>query len=188
MNTAASIVAFVAALWVFFGYVNPEYQGIKTLKQERAEYQAALASATEAEQVKIVLVSKYNGMDPAALERLSILLPDSVDPVKFIIELNNISTRAGMPIKDIAVLNGDSTNSTQPQMQGEAVPQFTGRANTYESISFQFSVTGTYENLLVFLTELEQNLRVVDISNLSIKYVKDKEYQYTFKVTTHWLK
>ncbi len=183
MSAIISILGLIVSVWMFFGYIDPAYQTNKELNAQKASYASALESANQFEQEKIALVSKYNSMDPVELDRLNTLLPDSVDAVRLIIEVNSIANRYGMSIKDTKVEG--SENSTGGSVAAVAPDP---NAQKFETLSFNFSVNGPYTNFISFLGDLEKNLRVVDISGLSVKPLKGNFYQYDFKVKTYWLK
>jgi Tfp pilus assembly protein PilO len=68
-------------------------------------------------------------------------------------------------------------------------------ANNYGTWNLEFSTTGTYNNFLNFMKDLENNLRIVDISSISfssnassgVGSVASNIYTYDFKIKTYWL-
>lgn len=186
MSAIITILSLVASVWIFFGYIDPAFQMTKDLKSQKASYERALESANLFEQEKIALVSKYNSMDPGELDRLNTLLPDSVDAVRLIIEVQSIANRFGMSIKDTKI---DGGQSVEAKNQTTALPSPLGpNAPKFETLTFNFSMNGPYSNFISFLGDLEKNLRVVDIYGLSLKPLKGNFYQYDFKIKTYWLK
>ncbi len=187
MPTLISIVALIASIWLFFGYVDNEYQTINTLKAERGEYLGALARAQEIDQVKASLVSKYNNMSPADLDKLEKLLPDSVDNVRLIIDINAIAARYGMSLANIKVEGGNERQVNQKQVAGASAVG-SPDDKPYSSVNMNFSLSGPYQNFVSFLTDMEQSLRVADVIGIGVKPLKGNFFTYDMKIKTYWLK
>lgn len=184
MNIIIPIVSLVATIWIFFQYIDPNYAAMKAKNEEKATYEQVLASANEAIRAKEDRVSKFNNLDQNDLEKLHVLLPDSVDPVRLIIEIDNLAKAEGMVVKDIhaeavspkeTVKNDNNLNNLKPE-------------DALGSLKLNFSVQGTYAHFQSFLVSLEKNLRLIDVSSASIKPVKENVYQFDFGVKTYWLK
>ena len=75
----------------------------------------------------------------------------------------------------------------------------------YGSWDLEFSTTGTYNNFLSFIRDIEQNLRIVDIASINFSSstlalggktgaggasdpALPETYKYDFKIKTYWLK
>ena len=137
------------------------------------------------------------------------LLPDHIDSVRLIIDVNNIAARYGMSISNITLsasesVSGASKNSqaTAPSGPGSAPLGPSGQVQTgisgigpdsslYDSVKLGFSVSGSYENFLQFAKELEESLRVVEITALSFGGSSSESsagYTYKFTIRTYYLK
>ncbi|HZS42635.1 MAG TPA: type 4a pilus biogenesis protein PilO [Candidatus Paceibacterota bacterium] len=178
MRGFISIILILAAGAVFYFGVDPLYQSAKLLKAESTQYSEALNNSSALRQVRNNLVAKYNAFDKASIDRLQKLLPDSVDNIRLILDMNGIAAKYGMSLKNIKISQLQTINSTPG----------TG-ANPVGSIQLSFSVISPYENLQPFLKDLESSLRLVDVTNLSFT-PNDQTGTYAYNVTlqTYWLK
>jgi len=163
-------------------FARPTWEEIKVLKLEVEKYDNALSrvsalSATLENQRALVA-----GIPADDLARLEKLLPDNVDNVKLIIDINNIASSQGVFIRDIGIADPSDDSSSRT-----TAPQSTSRAG-YDSIDLSFSVSTSYTNFLGFITALEQSLRLVDI--IAVSFVPGAADSYNFSVTvrTYWLK
>jgi len=82
------IIFVIVAIGLFFGYVDPVYDDVKVLRAEEARFIDALDRSKELQQIKDQLLAKYNTFSSADLERLQKLLPDNVDNVRLVLDLD----------------------------------------------------------------------------------------------------
>ena len=163
--------------------------GIKALNAEKTELNSALVKAGELRQRVEDLERNYNSFSDDQLSRLAKLLPDNVDNVQLIIDTNNIASLHGMRIKGVKVKTeeeknakngGDTAVRTKAITRGD-VPQ-------QGNISLVFSVSGSYREFINFLSDLQNSLRVVDMSSLSFSADDKDFYTYNVELKTYWLK
>ena len=58
----------------------------------------------------------------------------------------------------------------------------------YNSFGLNFTITGTFDNLQKLLSDIEQNLRIIDISRISFDAGDKDIYKYDIKAKIYWLK
>jgi len=180
-----SIVAFV------FG-VNPLYKDVKDLKSEIVVYNTALDNSTNLQKTEDSLIAAYNNIKQVDKDRLGNLLPSSVNNIQFILELERIANLHSMPIKDIKF-----EASKRVAQDPNTVSSASTDSRLYGVFPLEFSTEGTYDSFVVFLKDLESNLRLVDIKSISFVVpdallkntdVNPNIYKYSLKVETYWLK
>jgi len=190
MSNILGIILMAASIWTFFGFVDNHYQTVKSLKAEEAEYSAALLKANEIDVVRRQLVSKYATFSQSELSQLEKMLPDSVDNVRLIIDINNIASRYGMFIRDIQIEHQSDSSAgsgSQNFSPNSGVSSPTG-APKYDSILFNFSIAGSYENFKNFMNDIERSLRIVDVVSVDFKATKENFNTYQVSTRTYWLK
>jgi Tfp pilus assembly protein PilO len=182
-----------ASVGVFITVILPRYQEIKTDRADIVTYNANLATAQKLQQSRNVLVAQYNNIPKADVDNIKTLLPDSVDNIRLIIQLDSLATKNGL-----SSLRNVEYNPTQ----GTAVTGDTPRTTDakvaqrpYGEFIVTFETSGQYSNFLTFLSDLEQNLRLVDVTNIQFTPSSTDGTQtaasgMTYKVTlkTYWLK
>lgn len=202
-----SIIFILAALGLTFGYTNPKYsaahiagdlnrKSVKELQAEKLKYEAALVKTAEIEEARQGLLTKYNTVTKEDRERLLKIVPDTIDSVRLIIDVNNIAAGYGMSLSDIS-LTEQQTVSTRKDgaAAGSNLTTLPSRSSSY--VVFSFSVQGSYGNLISFLSSMEKSLRILDITDVSIDSVEKTgtegnvklkvskgEPTYSMKVTT----
>lgn len=86
-----AIIMFVIAGGIVFAYVSPTYTAAMKVKEDAATYQQALEKATEVQNLKRGLLAKLNDFSGANIERLQKLLPEHVDNVRLVLDLDGMA-------------------------------------------------------------------------------------------------
>lgn len=180
---------------IFFLLTKPQYEQVQQLSAQIAQYNAALDKATELQTLKQSLLSKYNAFDPNALDRLQKMLPDHVDNIALILELDSLAERYGLALQNVDVSSSGGGGATGTQTAIDAVG---GSTQLYDSLTLHFTTQGTYATFMQFMSDLESSLRVVDLQSLTIAAAPQNnnttpatgsgQYTYTIVLKTYWLK
>lgn len=118
------------------------------------------------------------------------MLPDHVDNVRLILDIDSIAARHGMPIQNVVVTSSQSANASQT-----AIGSVGSSRQKYDSLSVKFTSQGTYENFRGFVEDIQKSLRIADLVGLSITRVAEGSissatpvYNYEIQMRTYWLK
>lgn len=184
-RTIISLVCVVAAGAIFFVYTQPTYDSVRAVNEKNASYDAALSKATELQQRKQQLLSRYNTFDPSDIDRLQKLLPDHVDNIRLILDLDSLAGKHGMAIQNVAVSSAASADSRTSTLGSVSASK-----QRYDSLTIKFSTQAPYDVFQQFLTDLEESLRIVDLISLNITRVSADANVYSYDITlrTYWLK
>jgi hypothetical protein len=85
----------------FLVFVSPLYKEISLLKEQVSSYNQALDNSKALENERDKLTQKYSTIDPVNLDKLTKLLPDNVDNIRLILEIEKIASPYGMILKDV---------------------------------------------------------------------------------------
>lgn len=171
----------IISIAAFFMWINPHYGNIKTLNVELADSTAALAQANLLNTKRSALVEQENSFNPSDVTKLQKLLPDTIDSIRFVIDMQGIAARHNLVIQDISI--GDNARTSS------AVASVGPAGKQYGETQLGFSVTTTYDNLQAFLGDLEKSLRVMEVKSLSFA-VDSKNptiYKINMSVGAFWL-
>jgi Tfp pilus assembly protein PilO len=155
--------------------------GIRALLVREKELNEAISTAKAVGARVNELSGIYNSFAAADLARLDELLPDHVDNIQLIIDVNGVAKKNGMAIKNVKVTTGDSGDSVDRQ----AVIAPDSRLG---AMILSFSVTGTYSAYKKFIADLATSLRLIDISSVSFSTDEKGIYTYNVSLKTYWLK
>lgn len=219
MNYIMPIILILASGGMFFGYINPTYtavtgssnieeKSITELQSEEKDYTDALVKTAGIERIRTGLAAKFDKIDPEDQKKIEKMLPDHIDSVRLIIDINNIGAKYGMSLNNILLTaSGVVPAATSKPVTSSAAPapdetlSVGPDGSVYNSIKLGFTITGSYGNFIQFLKELEESLRVVDVTSLSFGVNKNVTvtsgqsgsgasdmYTYNMTIRTYYLK
>ena len=179
MRLFMPLVLVAAAIGLFIWYTNPTYQAIKALSIQNASYDDALTKAKELRSLRESLLSKRNGFAPNDLDKLLQILPDNVDNIRLIIDINSIATRHNLTLTNVDLGSVGGQRSAAADA---------GNTTAVGSVNVGFSVTtANYADFLAFVQDVEHSLRLVDITKMSFTAANTGAITYLMTVRTYWL-
>ena len=193
-----AIILIGISLVGFFSFSSPLYKDISDLKMQIASYNEALDNSKALENERDKLTAKYNAINPENLVRIQKLLPDNIDNIRLILEIEKVALPYDMVLKNVK-FNTVKKENTTPETgatQGGGTQVDQSFNKDYGSWDLEFSTSGTYNNFINFTKDLESNLRIVDISSIQFSSGPDTKlnpslpevYKFDFKIKTYWLK
>lgn len=172
---------------VFSTVIIPRYKEVKALRADVASYNGKLSTASALKASREDLIAKYNAIPKADLDNIKVLLPDTVDNIRLIIQLDALATKNGLSsLRDVQydTARNDQTSATPAVTTSVVKP--------YGEFSLSFNTSGPYKNFLAFISDLEQNLRLVDITEVKFNQSNTSavvdNLSYSVKLKTYWLK
>ncbi len=189
MGLIAPIILILASVGLFFGYIDPNYKGstdqtvgdypsynIVSLKQELENFREIDANSKNIISKRDELVAKKNRITEDQVGRLEKMVPSNIDNIRLIIEIGKIAQGKGLTIRNVTVGSARSSDSI-------------GQDNSlYGTLPLTFSVNASYNNFLSFLSDLENNLRIIDVSNITFNSSENGQYDFNVSLNTYWLK
>ncbi len=177
MSNIVSIILVLASFGLFFGYVDPTYVSIQSLRVDKADYDKALSNSKELQTQRDALLSKYNQMSKSDVDKLSKLLPDNIDNIRLIIDVDDMARTYGMRIRNF---------KTDASSKSDTI----GADNTpYGTLTLTFTTTAPYNTFIAFMHDLERSLRVLDVTSVTFSSSDVSQlYDYNVTVKTYWLK
>jgi Tfp pilus assembly protein PilO len=178
MSNIISIVLILVSVGTFFGYVDPTYTAIKDLRTESADYSRALGNSKKLQQERDKFLEKFNSVSADDKQKLLKLLPDNIDNVRLIIDIDEMAQTYRIPIGNFRATASD-----------ESVKMLGAKQAPYGTLTLSFSVSANYQTFLAFMADLERSLRILDIT--SIQFAAGdaaSAYDYGVTIKTYWLK
>jgi len=148
-NLIAAFLVAIATI-VFFALVLPTYDAIKnarTALQVREDKYKERNSLIE----KVSALNNESQNKTSDIAILTDLIPTTVQQDRIVSSLSSIANQSGVALAELSV--------SEPQNQGN---------NLYNTGIITTRLLGRYTQLVEFLNLLEQNLRLYDVSELSI--------------------
>lgn len=183
MSRVLPFIAFLIAIGTFFGYINPTYRGkIAELQNEIHNYDAALTAADRFKEKEAELTLQRNAISPDALTRLDAFLPDGVDNVQLILDLDALAARSGLELSNFDTAEAETRTDNQSgtiALESE---------DPIDSIELSMRGSGTYAAFRTFLDGIEKSLRPLDLVSLNVKSSETGVYTYDMTFRLYWLR
>jgi len=207
MRFLLPIIFIIVAIAVFMGVISPIYANIQDLTLQAESYNEALSNSKRLQVRRDELTQTYNQFSQDSVKALEVMIPDSVDNIGLIQEIQRMALRLGIVIKNVnfdpnqvQLEDGEfeegAENTAAVQQQNQNLPRrgAVDENGLYDTFLLEFTIEGSYQDFVAFLQELEMNLRIVDISNINFTATSlDSQgsvsdvYDYTFTTKTYRL-
>ncbi|MCC6290798.1 type 4a pilus biogenesis protein PilO [Candidatus Nomurabacteria bacterium] len=178
-NFLLPLIVLIAAVAIFFSLSRPLLADIAVLRLEKAKLETGLDNARKLQEVRDELIKISREFPKEDLDRLNKMLPDNVDNVRLIIDINNLARGSGMSIRNIKIKSDQG--GTDPQVIADS-------GQKKGAVTLAFSVAGPYANFEDFLQRLARSLRLVDVTDVSFSSNEKNFYEYSVELQTYWLK
>lgn len=204
MQFLTPIILIAIASGTFFFYTYPAYKSVSNMDIDQGALNQAIDNAIRYRTVQDNLASNYRNIKQDDINKMRLMLPDTIDNVRLVIDLEKIANDSGLAFKSVqydASVTKDARSSKPVSPHGATVPvasvDGTNDGTPYGSANITFTVTGPYEQFIVFLKKLEQSLRLIDVTSVgfSVADVSDSKkktdvpaYDYAITIKTYWLK
>ncbi|MEK7586007.1 MAG: hypothetical protein AAB477_02115 [Patescibacteria group bacterium] len=199
MKFIFSILLLIISGILFFTIVDPLYGDVSKLRTEVATYNIALDNSTDLQKTRDQLVDNYKNINKDDKERLDHFLPNTVNNIKFILEIERIANSHSMPVKNIR-FEPQKTSDVKTTANGNTTVITSSDPSAslpYGSFPIEFTTEGDYNTFVLFLKDIERNLRLVDVKSINFTVpqldkttlgIDPNNYTYNLKVETYWLK
>ncbi|MCX6755945.1 MAG: hypothetical protein NTX85_01220 [Candidatus Nomurabacteria bacterium] len=207
MRNITSIIFIVISLGVFIVLVSPLYSNVKKIKSDIVVYNTALSNATNLQKTRDSLLNNYKSISQSDAERLNHFIPNTVDNIQLILQIQKIAKKYSLVLKNIKFDSPSLDKNNQNQQQKTVAISGSKDGLPYGIFNLEFSVDARYGDFNSFLKDLEYNIRLLNIKNISFtvpnqsdKSVKPYDpnspfesndpsiYTYSLKIETYWLK
>ncbi len=178
-------LCLVIAGGLFFGYINPTVTGkITSINEEISRYDSALTAADRFKEKQAALTAQRDQLPVGAVERLNAFLPDGVDNVQLILDLDALASRSGIRLSNFQTTESGKAKSGE---NGEPVLSIESTQAT-DSLDLSMTATGSYAALRTFMSGVETSLRPLDLVEFSLADSPTGLYTYQMTYRLYWLR
>lgn len=181
-SNATAVILIILAIALFFTFTDSEYKRIKILKTEVESYKVASKRSDELLKKKNELIKAYKEISTDDKARLNKFLPDTIDVVRLIIEINDVLREYSVSSRNIQVSANTSEKSDSKSSKSDPA------GSKYNYATINFSVSTSYERFIELLRTVENTLRVIDVVSMNLSVPEQGNYQYNVTMRTYWMK
>jgi hypothetical protein len=188
-RNATATILIVLAIGIYLTVTKGFINDAKAVKAVNDQYKSAIANAEQLIKVREQVLKAYNSLTEEDRERLDKMIPGTVDNIRLVIDLNSIGVRHGLALKDVrAAATGNDSAPTSQNGPRQAKQEGMISTPTLDTVTISFGVTAPYLEFISLLQDLEANLRIMDISRLSVSATDTGLYEFSVELKTYWLK
>ena len=148
------MLVIAVAMGVYFLYIDKTWKGIAEFQAQEKAVEGLLLDAQNAREALDKVVAESRSFPTDADARLKILLPDTLDPTKLVIDINAIAELHGLTLRSPLV----EVSQHEPDMPKD-----------YLTHTIRFKVISTYDIFRAFLKDVESSLAIRDFAGISIE-------------------
>lgn len=182
-------LAVMLAIGIFFAYVRPVWTGpVAETKLAIKNDADALSAAAEYKQRESELATAKGAIDPGNLERLTTLLPDSVDNVTLILNVNALAARSGILLSNVDVAPTKDVPAKKVSAGSVGSASGASSVSPIGSVDLSLTAVGSYAALQAFLTGIEKSARLLDLRDIIVTSSETGVYSYKMDMRLYWLR
>lgn len=179
MKNTTSIILLLLSIGLFYTFTSPYYDRVTELRASAEDYQNVLNNISRIGETRDQLLVDYEQIPKAEIERLGTVLPDHVDTVRMAQELDTISSRYGISLKNVRI---------DPRGAQSSLPVLPEYEKPYDKVTLSFTFIADYANFRRFLDDLEKSLRIMDVKSLAFTNSESELTEYQASIDTYWLR
>lgn len=189
MGKYMPIILIIVSIAVFFMVIDPKYAEVKELRDQKERNDETLVLSKKLRERRDSLQQRFNNISDEEKDHLIKLIPETVDNVRLILDINNIAEEYGIIIKNIDVETQETVTESTDSSGQKFIVSSENAIDNIGTITLAFSVSATYDVFIDFMTDLEQALRIVDIKEMGITVPEEGDfYDFSVKLNTYWLR
>ncbi|KND48296.1 MAG: putative pilO [Parcubacteria bacterium C7867-002] len=191
-RNSTAVILVILSIGIYFTFTSGQLAQARAIKAVNDEYSKAIDNAIALIRVRDNLLAQYKEVSEIDRINLDKMIPSTVDNIRLVIDLKDIAAKHGFALKNI--------KATAPVTQQGTVPSAPRIVNTsqigasditapvLDTVTVSFTVTAPYLEFISFLQDLESNLRIMDITRLSLKTQDTGVYEFGVELKTYWLR
>jgi hypothetical protein len=198
-NITATIL-IVLAVGIYATYTRGVWADASAVKTVNDSYASAIDNAGKLISVRDQVLKSYNDISAGDRDRIDKMIPDTVDNIRLIIDLNSVALQHGFSLKNITAAaksdsSGGASSGNPPSGASVLANPSSAAANplsisvpTLDTVTVSFSVSAPYQQFISFMQDLEASLRVMDLTHLTVSANDTGTYDFGVQLTTYWLR
>jgi Tfp pilus assembly protein PilO len=184
-NVTAAIL-IILAIGVYITFTKGQISEAQQIRTVNGQYASAIKNAERLISARDQVLKNYRDISEDDRERLDKMIPDTVDNIRLIIDLNSVALRHGFSLRNIKA----STAAEPRAATADSVIAETGSIPdpVLDTVTVTFGVTAPYQEFISFMQDLEASLRVIDLSRLTMATTESGTYDFGVELKTYWLR
>lgn len=171
------LLLLIASLAALLLWGLPQWRTFQELRAQQTVLERIALNASEVVGVRDQLLSRYNAVLPEDKARLEALLPQKATQETIIALLQEIALRHGLLLKRITIRESTQKNPLVANTQKKS----------YDELTVEIGVAGTYQSFQSFLASIEQNARLIEIETISFSAGEADSLEFNLQARARFL-
>jgi len=160
IKTIIIILAFLTSIGMIWQIVLPVYSEVKERQETLNSKKIELQKLQEVINKMNELVGVYKEKE-TEIEKIWQILPKESDITGLLVQFESLSAQSGLFLSSI------NFSEVGQQQETAGLPEETQPQLPYKTLSISIKITGSYDAFKNFLSNLENELRLVDVQSIS---------------------
>jgi Tfp pilus assembly protein PilO len=195
-NITATIL-IVLAVGVYFTFTQAKWDEVNAVRAVNDQYSQAIQNSDNLIKVRDKVLKDYNSLSVSDRDRLNKMVPNTTDNIRLIIDLSGVAGRRGLSLRNVqaAAAGALSGQGSQKAVQTSPSPPPVNNAVSnslsgpvLDTVKVSFSVSAPYRQFIQFLRDLEADLRIMDLTHLTVAANDTGTYDFSVELATYWLR
>ncbi len=160
----APILFLIASIGLYFSYIGPSLDTLRQATDLRDRLVAAVEKYEELFERRASLNADYDSIPLAERENLHRILPDEIDPVRIVIDIDRLARSEGIGLE----VSSFELPRLQATQSGRGTEEVKNQLMTWVMST---TVEGGYVGFKNFLSTLERSMTIFDVTQLEIEKI-----------------
>ncbi|MEA2715291.1 MAG: hypothetical protein QOG91_319 [Candidatus Parcubacteria bacterium] len=190
-----AVILIVLAAGIYFTMTERIMGEANLVQADNVNYLKAIESAKQLLSERDKVRQDLASIEPADLERLNKMVPKSIDNIRLIIDLTNVALKHGFALQNVKATAGSAAPGAAGTPAYAPAPSAGSAANqngisvpTIDTVSISFSIIAPYQQFIGFMQDLEANLRLMDVTHISMTASDTGIYNFNVQLRAYWLR
>lgn len=186
MSLVVAVVFLFGAFFIYFNAIQPAYEEVQAARGEvYAKEDFIETQRVVVDQVKSAL-EQYEGKE-ALQNAVSMAIPPGTNQSEIAHQISALATQNQLTIQTLTAATPTVQNVKEVEGARDESTNF--KVKPLGVLSFQMKLSGTYANFKSFISNLENNIRIVDVKSASVEdsgKVTQDFYLFNITVATYY--
>ena len=187
MKSIATILMFISGLILLGWVARPLWDDIALLRDKTSNINNILATLSDTKNYQDDLIQKYNSITDEQLDRLLVQhLPKKSDTGTVLTALERIVTASDAKLNSVDFKKIEQQRPVSLVVSKSQTASQKSAQQNYHELSFTLNITSSYESFKAILRAFENNIRLIDVQNISFGASSKNTYTFTVSAKTYF--
>lgn len=181
----SQIALIILSVGIIFTYITPTLDGVKVTQDTVTVYKTELEKVSAVNAKLDQVATRLNSINSDDQKKLLTYMPDSVDTIAVPRDIKAIADKNGISLTQVKYLNTEKTQAGATFVDPTALGSVAMTSYLPEAHSFTVDFEASYEQVKLFLSDLEKNAYPLEVHDLVINKTEGGFLAIELKIITY---